>query len=175
MNVTMDRTERGTDDGRRPEGWFFVLGPVSLVCSLLVLLAGCDKKAVEEAQQEAREAKTAVQQLKHNLGLAEKETASAKAELAAVRQSRDELQGKIDQIIQERDTALEYAQKVQEALAARSSGQTGATAALQQQIAELNALVADQQKLIEELQKGAGAEPTDQPTGETPPVEPNEQ
>ncbi|HNS20047.1 MAG TPA: hypothetical protein PKH24_06085 [Sedimentisphaerales bacterium] len=171
MNVMMDHTARGTDDGKELGGWFSVLGPVSLVCSLLVFLAGCDKKAVEEAQQEAREAKTAVQQLKHNLGLAEKEIAGTKAELAAVRQSRDELQGKINQIIQERDTALEYAQKIQEALAARSSGQAGATAALQQQIAELNALVADQQKLIEELQKNAGAEPTE----ETPSVEPNEQ
>lgn len=142
------------------------------ILGLLVLLAGCDKRAVEQAQQEAREAKTAVQQLKHNLALAEKEIASTKAELNAVRQSRDELQGKVDQLTRERDEALEYAQQAQEALKAASGNQAGTTAALQKQNAELTALVAEQQKLIDQLQKGAEAEP--QPEQQASPTEPNE-
>ena len=144
------------------------------ILGLVVLLAGCDKRAVEQAQQEAREAKTAVQQLKHNLALAEKEIASTKAELNAVRQSRDELQGKIDQLTRERDEALDYAQQVQNALKATSSGQASTTAALQKQNAELNALVAEQQKLIDQLQKDAEIEPEEPQSEQTPSVEPNE-
>jgi chromosome segregation ATPase len=160
---------RGWEDG---DGKWVIRG-LGALC-LAVLLAGCDRRAVEQAQQEAREAKTAVQQLKHNLGLAQKEILSTQAELNAVRQSRDELQGRIDQIVKERDKALEYAQKAREALAARSSGQTSATTALQQQVAELTALVAEQQKLIDQLQKSAGNEPAGPPPEQTPPAEPNE-
>ncbi len=145
---------------------FFVLCP-------LVLLSGCDKRAVEQAQQEAREAKTTVQQLKHNLALAEKEIANAKAELNVVKQSRDELQEQVKGANEERDQALELAQKAQEAALARSGGQTSATAALQQQVAELNALVAEQEKLIEQLKKGEAAEPV-LPPDEPLPTEPNE-
>jgi len=165
MKVTMGCTGWDGGGGR---GWargLWILG-------LVVLLAGCDKRAVEQAQQEAREAKTAVQQLKHNLALAEKEIASTKAELNAVRQSRDELQGKIDQLAKERDEALEYAQQAQEALKAASGDQASTTAALQKQNAELTALVAEQQKLIDQLQKGAEAEP--QPEQQASPTEPNE-
>jgi len=148
-------------------------GALWVLC-LVALLAGCDKKAAEQAQQEAREAKAAVQQLKHSLGLAQKEIASTKAELNAVTQSRDELQGRIGQITRERDEAREDAQKAQEALRARSSGQANTTASLQQKIAELNALVAEQQNLIDQLQKSAGTEPAVPPTEPVPPAEPNE-
>jgi uncharacterized protein (DUF3084 family) len=144
------------------------------VLCLFVLLSGCDRKAVEQAQKEAREAKTTVQQLKHSLGLAEKEINNIKAELDAVRLSRDELQQKITQANRERDEALQLVQQAQEAMKARSSGQASATAALQQQITELNARVAEQQKLIDELLKSATVEPgTELPTEPTP-VEPNE-
>ncbi|MEN6427455.1 MAG: hypothetical protein ABFE13_19045 [Phycisphaerales bacterium] len=166
MRVTMGC--RGRGDGKWTTRGSFLL-------CLAVLLAGCDKKAVEQAQQEAREAKTAVQQLKHNLGLAEKEIASARAELSAVRQSRDELQGQIDQIVKERDEALEYAQKAQEALRARSSGQASATVALQKQNAELTALVAELQKRIDQLEGGAPVEPAGVPPTEPIPAEPNEE
>jgi chromosome segregation ATPase len=128
---------------------------------------------VQKAQQEAREAKTSVQQLKHNLARAEKEIANAKAELVAVEQSRDEFQAQIAKVNKERDEALEFAQKAQEALA-RTSGQTTATAALQKQVAELNALVVEQQKLIDELQKGAMAEPAVALPTQPTPAEPNE-
>ena len=171
MKATMDC--RRWEDGR---GKWVVRGLWALCFA--VLLTGCDKRAVEQAQQEAREAKTAVQQLKHNLGLAQKEILSTQAELNAVRQSRDDLQGRIDQIVKERDEALEYAQKAEEALKARSSGQASATASLQQKIAELNALVAEQQKRIDQLEGGAPVapvEPVDVPPTEAVPAEPNEE
>ncbi len=168
MNVMTDC--RGW--GRRGGKW--MTEGVWALC-LVTLLAGCDKQAVEQAQQEAREAKAAVQQLKHSLGLAQKEIASTKAELNAVTQSRDELQGRIGQITRERDEAREDAQKAQESLRARSSGQASATASLQQKIVELNALVAEQQNLIDQLQKSAGAEPAVPPTEPVPAAEPNEE
>lgn len=147
-------------------GLFFVLCP-------LVLLSGCDKAAVEKAQQEAREAKTSVQQLKHNLALAEKELAKAKDELVAVQQSRDQFLAQIDKANKERDEALELAQKAQDALA-QTRGQAGATAALQKQVAELNALVTEQRKQIEELMRAAVVEPVVAPPVQPTPQEPNE-
>ncbi len=171
---TWEGCRRQTAGGRRPFGLqppayrlFFVLWP-------LVLLSGCDRQALEDAQQEAREAKTTVQQLKHSLGLAEKEIANVKAELTAVRQRRDELQDEVKQANQERDEALEFAQQAQQAITAQSSGQATATAALQRQVAELTALVAEQQKLIEQLPKGTAVEPPPVPPTGPPPVDPNE-
>ncbi|HSV99224.1 MAG TPA: hypothetical protein VLI39_03565 [Sedimentisphaerales bacterium] len=143
-------------------GLFFVLGS-------FVFLSGCDKAGVEKAQQEARKAKTAVQQLKHTLALAEKEIAKLRDELVAVQKVRDQLQSQIATVNHDRDEALEIAQKAQESLA-RASGQAGTAATLQKQVAELNAVVVEQRKQIEELLKGAVAEPVVAPT----PIEPNE-
>jgi predicted RNase H-like nuclease (RuvC/YqgF family) len=152
-----------------------VLSPSFSVLCFLVLLGGCGSKALEQARQEAREAKVAVQQLKHSLGLAEKEIANMRAELKAVRQSRDELQESIDQANKERDKALGFAQQAQEAITAQSSGQVSATVSLQKQVAELAALVAEQQKLIDQLNKGEAVEPVAlAPQGQTPPRDPNQ-
>ena len=84
MNVTTNCKERLTGDGNRAMRRFTVLGPLLVVLCSLVFLAGCDKTALEQAQQQAREAKADVQRLKHSLSLAEKEIAGAKAELNAV-------------------------------------------------------------------------------------------
>lgn len=145
-------------------GLFVVLGP-------FVFLSGCDKAAVEKSQQEAREAKTAVQQLKHTLALAEKEIAKLRDELVAVQKVRDQLQSQIATVNNDRDEALEIAQKAQESLA-RASGQAGAAATLQKQVAELNTVVAEQRKQIEELLKVTAGGPVVAPT--TTPIEPNE-
>ncbi len=89
-----------------------------------------------------------------------------------VKQGRDELQKQVKQANEERDQALDLAQKAQDAVLAKSGGQASATAALQRQIAELNALVAEQEKLIEQLKKGGGDEPV-LPSEEPVPTEPN--
>jgi hypothetical protein len=179
MRMTTDRRGQGTDDGtgitedrsvcRRASS---VLCLLSSGLCILVFLAGCDKRAAEQAQQEAREAKATVQQLKYNLALAEKEIANVKAELNVVKQGRDELQKQVKQANEERDQALDLAQKAQEAVLAKSGGQASATAALQRQIAELNALVAEQEKLIEQLKKGGADEPV-LPSEEPVPTEPD--
>lgn len=141
------------------------------LCSI-AFFAGCDKAAVEKAQQEAREAKTVVQQLKHTLTLADKEIAKLKDELIAVQKVRDQLQSQLAAAHDERDEALELAQKTQESLA-RVSSQASTVAVLQKQVTELNAVVAEQRKQIEELLKAAAAGPVVAPPTTTP-VEPND-
>lgn len=146
----------------------------------LVFAAGCRNRALEQAQQEAREAKTAVNKMNYSLQTAAKEIATVKEELSSVRQNRDELQKQVDQLMGERDQASTFAQQAQEAisnLTTRESGQRSVTAALEKQIAELKILVEDQHKLIEELRKGAAAQPattTAQATDKPSTVDPNE-
>ena len=144
---------------------FFALLP-------LLLWAGCRNRALDEAQQETREAKATIEKLKLDRNKAMEEASAVKAELGAVRQSRDVLQKRVDQLIRERDEASTFAQQAQEAIS-RLTAQGGATVALQRQITELKTLVDEQQQLIEQLQKGAApaAEPAQQPA---PPTEPNQ-
>lgn len=135
----------------------------------LLVTAGCGKGGVEEAQQEAREAKATVKKLELNLDRAMREISDLKNELGVVRETRDELQRQVDQLVQERDKASVLAQQAEQVithLSTRAEGQVSATAALRKQIEDLKAVVADQQALIEELQKG-GLEPVpaDQPEG----------
>jgi chromosome segregation ATPase len=117
---------------------------------------------LDQAQQEAREAKATANKLNYSLKTAAEEIATVKAELRAVRQSRDELQKQADQLIRERDQASTFAQHAQEAitrLTTQESSQSSTTIALQKQIAEMKTLVDEQQKLIDQLQKGAAAQP----------------
>jgi PBP1b-binding outer membrane lipoprotein LpoB len=147
-----------------------------LLLLLLLVLPGCESRALEEAQQEARDAQVTIERLKHNLNEATREISRLKAELGAVRQTRDEVQGDTARLIQERDQALALAQQTQETVAqltARASGQVTAATAFERQIADLKALVAEQQKLIEQLQKGATVEPPVEGTEEPLPAEPN--
>jgi len=165
----MDRGRKTEDRGR----WAVpssIVRNSSLVAffSLLpgLLLGGCRGRALEEAQQEAREAKATANKLNYSLKTAAEEIATVKAELLAVQQSRDELQKRMEQLIRERDQASTSAQSAQEAitrLATQASGQGSTTAALQKQVSELKTLVDEQQKLIDQLQKGAPGQPAGTP------------
>jgi len=168
--MTVGRRQR-TEDRRQSAQGIAVIGLSSsaLGCSSFVALtllpllfaAGCRNRALEQAQQEAREAKTSVKRMEYSLKTAAEEIATVKAELSSVRQDRDELQKRVDQLMRERDQASTFAQQAQEAisnLTTRESGQRSVTAALEKQIAELKTLVEDQHKLIEQL-KGAAAQP----------------
>ena len=142
-----------------------------------LLLAGCKGRALDEAQQEAREAKATVNKLNYSLKTAAAEIATAKAELDAVRQSRDETQKRMEQLIQERDQASMSAQHAQEAvtrLTTQASGQGSMTTALEKQVAELKTLVDEQQKLIDQLQKSAPAQPAAQAADKPTTPDPNQ-
>jgi len=130
------------------------------LAALLLVSAGCGDSDLEKAQQDAREAKATVKKLELSLARAMQEIADQRAELTVVRETRDELQRQVDQLVQERDNATALAQQAEQVithLSSRAEGQVGATAALRRQIDDLKAVVADQQALIEELQKAGGA------------------
>jgi len=156
--------------------------PILLLLGLLAP-AGCRDRGLQKAQQEAREAKTTVVSLEMRLSGAIKEISDLKAELKAVRQTRDELQEQMDKTTRDRDQAVALAEQAKDAitsLTAASKGQAGTTAGLEKQIADLKARVAEQQKVIDELQKGVTGPPVEAVTtddagkDETPPAEPNE-
>lgn len=118
-------------------------------------VSGCTDPKQEE---EVREARATVAKLELRMTKALEEISTLKAELNAVKQSREELQSQVDQFIHERDQALSFAQQAQEAitqLTARDSGQAAVTADLEKQVADLTALIEEQQALIEQLQKDA--------------------
>jgi hypothetical protein len=153
-----------------------------LLLPVMLLPAGCKDRGAQKARQEVADAKTTAARLELSLARAGQEITELKAELKAVRHTRDELQGQADQLQRDREQAANLARQAQDMitqLTARADNQAGATAALQREIATLKALVKDQQAIIEELQKGAivapppselSAEPDDD---EPEPVEPN--
>ena len=150
-------------------------GAFSVLILGLVSLAGCGDGDVEEARQEAREAKKKVSTLEFSLAQAQQQITDLKEELNVVRETRDELQRQVDQLVPERDEALVLAGQAEQVitnLSARAEGQTSATTALQKEIDQLKALVADQAALIEELQKSVAEAPglADVPLGDEPPV-----
>jgi chromosome segregation ATPase len=146
-----------------------------LTLLLLLLSAGCRNRALDQAQQEAREAKTTLYKLNYSLKTAAEEIATVKAELSSVRQNRDELQKQVEQLTRERDQASMFAQRAQEAitrLTTQTDGQGSTTVVLQRQVSELKTLVEEQQKLIDQLQKGVTAQPAAPPAQAA--TEPNE-
>ena len=117
-------------------------------------VSGCTDPKQEE---EIREARATVAKLELRMTKALEEISTLKAELNAVKQSREELGAQVGQFIHERDQALSFAQQAQEAitqLTARGSGQAD-VADLNKQVVDLTALVEEQQALIEQLQEGA--------------------
>lgn len=141
----------------------------------LVSLAGCGDGDVEQAKQEAREARKKVSTLEFSLAQAQQQITDLKEELNVVRETRDELQKQVDQLVPERDEALVLAQQAEQVitnLSARAEGQTTTTAAQQKEIDQLKALIADQAALIEELQKSGIEEPdlADVPVEDEPTV-----
>ena len=171
----MDDREHRTEDGRTPRV-FSVAWLLSSVVCLLVLPVGCRNRALEQAQQDAREAKANLNKLNYQLKTLEEKIATKEAELFAVQQSREEMEKRVSQVQQERDLAATFAQQAQEAitrLTTQSSSRIDMTAALEKQVAELKSLVEEQQKLIEQLQKGTAAQPAGG-TKASPPTEPNQ-
>lgn len=130
-----------------------------ILAAVLLATAGCGDSDLEKAQQDARQAKATVKKLELSLDRAMREISDLKNELGVVRETRDELQRQADQLAQERDKASVLAQQAEQVithLSTRAEGQVGETAALRKQVEDLKAVVADQQALIEELQKGGG-------------------
>jgi len=135
---------------------FAVATCLAMMCC--AILTGCEGREAERARQEAREAKVTVVKLEKNLADAIQEISELKAELGAVQQARDEFQERVDGLLGERDKASALVQRAEDMitqLTARANGEASATAALKRQIAELQTLVKEQEKTIEDLQQAA--------------------
>jgi len=153
-----------------------VVCPLSSVLCLLLVLAGCKNRELDQARQEAREAKVTISKLNYNLKTAAENLATKDAELRAVQQNRDELQKQVQQLLQEREQTSTSVRNAQEAIArltTQAKGQDSTTTALQKQVAELKTLVEEQLKLIEQLKKEAAAGPAQAGEKQTAP-DPNE-
>jgi chromosome segregation ATPase len=134
----------------------FVIAVLPLMVFCLVS-GGCKGRELEKAEREAREAKATVATLELALAKHISEISDLKAELNVVRQTRDELQERVDDLLAERDNAsavVQHAEQMITQLTARANGQASTTAALKKEITELKTLVAEQQTVIEELQQG---------------------
>jgi chromosome segregation ATPase len=138
------------------------VGTFLFVTVSLLALSGCTDGDAEDARKEAREAKKKVSTLELSLARAQQQITDLKEELNVVRETRDELQRQVDQLGPELDKARLVAGEAEQIithLSTRAEGQNTATAALEKEMAELKALVADQAALIEELQNVAAEEP----------------
>jgi len=145
--------------------------PLALLTLLPLLLSvGCRNRALDQAQQEAREAKTTINKLNYSLKTAQEKIATMEAELSSVKLNRDALQKQVDRLTRERDQAAMFAQQAQEAitrLTTQATGQGSATAALQKQVVEFKTLVDEQQKLIDQLRAEVAAQPATPPPAQT--------
>jgi predicted nucleic acid-binding Zn-ribbon protein len=145
---------------------------VAFLAVLPVLVsAGCDNRALDEAQQEVRDAKVTINKLNYTLKTTQEKIATMEVELSSVKRDRDDLQKQVDRLTHERDQASGFAQQAQEALNrlnTQATGQTTVTVALQKQVTELRTLVDEQEKLIKQLRAEAAAPPAAAPPAETP-------
>ena len=93
--------------------------------------------------------------VKGDLARARRELADLKEELAAVKDTRDELHAQVERLIAERGGAIATTEKTQETvrnLTAQSSQQAQTVGSLQNETKELRALVENQQTVITEQQ-----------------------
>lgn len=124
-----------------------------LIVLACVFVPGCKDEEKERALAEAEEARLELAKVKTALIRAHREAADLKEELAAVKETRNELQAQIDQIIKEHGTIIAQAGNAQERLrqlAAQSDDQAKSLSTLQSENSELKAMVESQQAIIDE-------------------------
>ena len=131
------------------------LRTIGCVCMLAyaLVIAGCKDEERKQALAEAEEARLEMVKVKTALSRANREMTDLKEELAAVKETRNELQARIDQIIKEHGSVVAEAGNAQERLrqlAAQSDDQAKSMSTLQSENAELKAMAEAQQTTIEE-------------------------
>ena len=114
------------------------VGTFLFVTVSLLALSGCTDGDAEDARKEAREAKKKVSTLELSLARAQQQITDLKEELNVVRETRDELQRQVDQLVPELDKARLVAGEAEQIithLSTRAEGQNTATAALEKEMA----------------------------------------
>ncbi len=131
------------------------LRTIGCVCMLAyaLVIAGCKDEEREQALAEAEEARLALVKVKTALSRANREITDLKEELAAVKETRNELQARIDQIIREHGSVVAEAGNAKERLrqlAAQSDDQAKSMSTVQSENAELKTMAETQQATIDE-------------------------
>jgi chromosome segregation ATPase len=127
-----------------------------LVVLACVFITGCKDEERERALAEAEASRRELVGVKTALIRANRELTDLKEELAAVKETRNELQAQVDQIIKEHGSVLAEAGNAQERirqLTAQSNDQADNVSTLKAELARFKTLTETQQATIEELQK----------------------
>lgn len=126
-----------------------------VVAASLAATAGCRGRQLDQARQEARTAKARQAQLEIRLNQSSTAIANLREEMNMVRQDRDDLQRRINKLIDDRrkaDAEAEKAHGMVEDWQTQAVGQANAAASMEQQVANLTAQVAQLQATIREQQ-----------------------
>jgi chromosome segregation ATPase len=132
------------------------IGWTSLILTTaLFVLAGCDDSGLQQAKQEARKARAEVNLLQVRLQRAENECQELKKQVNSVRETRDTLNDRVNQLAKEKEKASTMAAQAQQtatSLAARADSEADTMASLKEKVAALNSLVAEQKATIQQYQ-----------------------
>jgi chromosome segregation ATPase len=132
------------------------IGWTSLILATgLFVLAGCDDTELQKVKRDATQAKAEVNRLQLRLQRAERQIQEMKAENSHVREMRDTLNDRVNQLAREKDKASTMAAQAQQTasnLAAKADSEADTMASLKEKVAALNSLVASQQAAIQQYQ-----------------------
>jgi chromosome segregation ATPase len=124
----------------------------------LFAFAGCDDKELQQAKQEAAEAKAEISRLQLKLQQAEQDIQNRKIENNRLRERADTLNEKAGQLAQEKDKASKLADQAQQtattmaAKAAKADNDADNIVLLKERVTQLTSLVAEQQAAIQQYQ-----------------------
>jgi chromosome segregation ATPase len=133
-----------------------VIGWTSLILATgLFVLAGCDDTELQKAKRDAARANAEVERLQLRLKRADREIQEIKAANNHIREMRDTLNDRVNQLAREKDKAATMAAQAQQTasnLTAKADSEADTMASLREKVAALNSLVATQQATIQQYQ-----------------------
>jgi chromosome segregation ATPase len=132
------------------------IGWTSLILAIAgFMLAGCDDTDLKHAQQEAMQAKAEVSRLQLRLQRAEQKSRELEDEKNNLREMRDAINGRANQLARENEKVSALAVQAQQTattLAARADNEADTMASLREQVTQLKSVVAEQQATIRQYQ-----------------------
>jgi uncharacterized protein (DUF3084 family) len=126
-----------------------------ILATLTFVLAGCDDTDLKHAQQEAMQAKAEVSRLQLRLQRAEQKSRELEDEKNNLREMRDTINGRANQLARENQKVSALAAQAQQTattLAAKADNEADTMASLREQVGQLKSLVAEQQTAIQQYQ-----------------------
>ena len=136
--------------GMRTIGWASLI-----LTTCFFTLGGCNDSDLQQARQEAMTAKAEVRKLQLRLAHAESQINDMKAENRTVRETRDVFNDRVQQLAREKEKVSALAAQAQQTIASlsvKADNEADTTVSLKEQVAQLKALVAEQQTRIQQQQ-----------------------